>query len=109
MHGSRKLSQSIAFDFGIAQGLSAPAPLRSVRISNKVCRRLSGEDKPGSVALVSPEVAAGLVDGQPYVVDCGNRVALRLARAGIPLPQIRNVYKEPVERTSPSSCLARTF
>ena len=33
-----------------------------------------------------------LVDGQPYVVDCGNGVALQLTKAGISLSQICNVF-----------------
>ena len=33
-----------------------------------------------------------LVDGQPYVVDCGNGVALQLTKAGIKLPAIRDIF-----------------
>ncbi|WP_429499363.1 MBL fold metallo-hydrolase [Robbsia andropogonis] len=33
-----------------------------------------------------------IVDGQPYVVDCGNGVALQLTKAGIKLSGIRDVF-----------------
>nr|WP_248295092.1 MBL fold metallo-hydrolase [Paraburkholderia sp. UYCP14C] len=33
-----------------------------------------------------------VVDGQPYVVDCGNGVALQLTKAGIKLPGIRDIF-----------------
>ena len=33
-----------------------------------------------------------VVDGQPYVVDCGNGVALQLTKAGIKLPKLRDIF-----------------
>jgi ribonuclease BN (tRNA processing enzyme) len=33
-----------------------------------------------------------LVKGQPYVVDCGNGVALQLTRAGVRLPALRDIF-----------------
>jgi len=33
-----------------------------------------------------------VVDGQPYVIDCGNGVALQLTRAGIKLPALRDIF-----------------
>lgn len=33
-----------------------------------------------------------LVDGQPYIIDCGNGVAIQLAKAGLPLAKIRDVF-----------------
>ncbi|HEX9007409.1 MAG TPA: MBL fold metallo-hydrolase [Bacteroidota bacterium] len=33
-----------------------------------------------------------LVDGEAYVIDCGNGVAIQLARAGVPLPSLRHVF-----------------
>jgi phosphoribosyl 1,2-cyclic phosphodiesterase len=33
-----------------------------------------------------------VVDGQPYVVDCGNGVALQLTKAGIKLPGLRDIF-----------------
>ena len=33
-----------------------------------------------------------LVDGAPYVVDCGQGVARQLVRAGIPLPQVHKIF-----------------
>lgn len=33
-----------------------------------------------------------LVDGEPYVVDCGQGVARQLVRAGIPLPRVNKIF-----------------
>lgn len=33
-----------------------------------------------------------VVDGQPYVVDCGNGVALQLTKAGVKLPALRDIF-----------------
>lgn len=33
-----------------------------------------------------------LVDGEPYVVDCGQGVARQLVQAGIALPRVRNIF-----------------
>lgn len=33
-----------------------------------------------------------LVDGQPYVIDCGNGVGLQLVKAGVKLPGIRDIF-----------------
>ena len=33
-----------------------------------------------------------VANGVPYVVDCGNGVAIRLAEAGVPLASLRHVF-----------------
>ena len=33
-----------------------------------------------------------IVNNVAYVVDCGNGVAIQLARAGVPLPTLRHVF-----------------
>ncbi|WP_042816203.1 MBL fold metallo-hydrolase, partial [Xanthomonas citri] len=33
-----------------------------------------------------------VIDGQPYLVDCGNGVAQQLAKAGIGLPMLRGIF-----------------
>lgn len=33
-----------------------------------------------------------LIDGRPYVVDCGNGVAIQLSKAGIKLPSVGNIF-----------------
>lgn len=47
---------------------------------------------PTPSALRAAPANVLLVDGQPYVVDCGNGVALQLTKAGIRLPAIRDVF-----------------
>jgi len=47
---------------------------------------------PTPSALRAAPANVLLVDGQPYVVDCGNGVALQLSKAGIKLPQIRDIF-----------------
>ena len=47
---------------------------------------------PTPSALRAAPANVLLVDGQPYVVDCGNGVALQLTKAGVRLPQIRDIF-----------------
>lgn len=47
---------------------------------------------PAPVPGRSGIAQAVVVNGQAYVVDCGNGVAQQLVRAGYPLPRLRNVF-----------------
>ncbi|MCI2261423.1 MBL fold metallo-hydrolase [Xanthomonas indica] len=47
---------------------------------------------PTPSALRAAPANVLLVDGQPYVVDCGNGVAQQLTKAGIRLPAIRDIF-----------------
>jgi ribonuclease BN (tRNA processing enzyme) len=47
---------------------------------------------PTPSALRAAPANVLVVDGQPYVVDCGNGVALQLTKAGIALPAIRDIF-----------------
>ncbi|MXV06249.1 MULTISPECIES: MBL fold metallo-hydrolase [unclassified Xanthomonas] len=47
---------------------------------------------PTPSALRAAPANVLLVDGQPYVVDCGNGVAQQLTKAGIRLPTIRDIF-----------------
>ncbi|PFH11410.1 ribonuclease BN (tRNA processing enzyme) [Collimonas sp. PA-H2] len=47
---------------------------------------------PTPSALRAAPANVLLIDGQPYVVDCGNGVALQLVKAGVKLPRIRDIF-----------------
>jgi ribonuclease BN (tRNA processing enzyme) len=49
-----------------------------------------GGPRPRKNSFASSQVI--IVDGVAYVVDCGNGVAIQLARAGVPLPALRHVF-----------------
>ena len=47
---------------------------------------------PTPSALRAAPANVLLIDGQPYVVDCGNGVTQQLVKAGIKLPRIRDIF-----------------
>jgi ribonuclease BN (tRNA processing enzyme) len=47
---------------------------------------------PTPSALRAAPANALLIEGQPYLIDCGNGVALQLAKAGIALPSLRDIF-----------------
>lgn len=49
-----------------------------------------GGPRPRKNSFASSQ--AIIVNGVAYVVDCGNGVAIQLARAGVPLPTLRHVF-----------------
>ena len=49
-----------------------------------------GGPRPRKNSFASSQVI--LVNGVAYVIDCGNGVAIQLARAGVPLPTLRHVF-----------------
>jgi ribonuclease BN (tRNA processing enzyme) len=49
-----------------------------------------GGPRPRKNSFASSQVI--LINNTAYVVDCGNGVAIQLARAGIPLPALRHVF-----------------
>lgn len=49
-----------------------------------------GGPRPRKNSFASSQVI--LINGAAYVVDCGNGVAIQLARAGVPLPSLRHVF-----------------
>jgi ribonuclease BN (tRNA processing enzyme) len=50
----------------------------------------AGGPRPKTNASAPAQVL--VINGTPYVVDCGNGVARQLALAGIPLPTVRHVF-----------------
>src|SRR5678815_3845933 len=49
-----------------------------------------GGPRPRKNSFASAQVI--IVNNVAYVVDCGNGVAIQLARAGVPLPTLRHVF-----------------
>ncbi len=47
---------------------------------------------PTPSALRAAAANALVIDGQPYLIDCGNGVAQQLAKAGIRLPMLRDIF-----------------
>ncbi|WP_141710656.1 MBL fold metallo-hydrolase [Paraburkholderia nodosa] len=64
--------------------VSAPGGTQLILLGTK------GGPTPSALRAAPANVL--LVDGQPYVVDCGNGVALQLTKAGIKLPAIRDIF-----------------
>jgi ribonuclease BN (tRNA processing enzyme) len=79
-------SVTVMAQAGPSQGMPAikKQGLECVILGTKGGPRVTaGRSNPGYVFLV---------DGQPYVVDCGPRVTTQLVRAGIPLQSIRKIF-----------------
>jgi len=73
-----------AWPFALAQGAGEPKGTRWIILGSKGGPRVTaGRSNPANVLLV---------DGVPYVVDCGYGVAKRLVEAKVPLPSIRYVF-----------------
>lgn len=81
-------------------------PLSGLRAATAPASSGSGNTAPPNIQLVLLGTKGGptpstlraapanalLVEGRPYLVDCGNGVAQQLAKAGIPLPSLRDIF-----------------
>ncbi|WP_115049360.1 MBL fold metallo-hydrolase [Xanthomonas arboricola] len=66
---------------------SAPFPA-----TGSVLVLLGTKGGPTPSPLRAAAANALVVDGQPYLIDCGNGVAQQLAKAGIQLPALRDIF-----------------
>ena len=64
-----------------------PSPSTKTRL---ILLGTGGGPRPRKNSFASSQVI--LVNGVAYVIDCGNGVAIQLARAGVPLPTLRHVF-----------------
>ncbi|MFM0073688.1 MBL fold metallo-hydrolase [Paraburkholderia sediminicola] len=69
---------------------TAPAAGHSAQGTQLILLGTKGGPTPSDLRAAPANVL--VVDGQPYVVDCGNGVALQLTKAGIKLPGIRDIF-----------------
>ncbi|WP_028225088.1 MBL fold metallo-hydrolase [Paraburkholderia ferrariae] len=70
-----------------ASSTSGIAPARGTRL---ILLGTKGGPTPSALRAAPANVL--LVDGQPYVIDCGNGVALQLTKAGVKLPMVRDIF-----------------
>ncbi|MFO3703508.1 MBL fold metallo-hydrolase [Xanthomonas codiaei] len=68
---------------------AAPAPFLA---KGSVLVLLGTKGGPTPSPLRAAAANALVIDGQPYLVDCGNGVAQQLAKAGIALPALRDIF-----------------
>ncbi|MCC4617231.1 MBL fold metallo-hydrolase [Xanthomonas campestris pv. asclepiadis] len=68
---------------------AAPAPFPA---NGSVLVLLGTKGGPTPSALRAAAANALVIDGQPYLIDCGNGVAQQLAKAGIRLPALRDIF-----------------
>jgi ribonuclease BN (tRNA processing enzyme) len=73
-----------------AQTPAAPTATLSSKGTQLVLLGTKGGPTPSDLRAAPANVL--VVDGQPYVVDCGNGVALQLTKAGIKLPKLRDIF-----------------
>lgn len=71
----------------IGAGAAAASALKGTKVI-----LLGTKGGPTPSALRAPPANLVLINGQPYVVDCGNGVAVQLIKAGIELPKIRDIF-----------------
>ncbi|OLH32305.1 MBL fold metallo-hydrolase [Xanthomonas oryzae] len=69
-----------------------PAPAASFPAKGSVLVLLGTKGGPTPSALRAAAANALVIDGQPYLIDCGNGVAQQLAKAGIRLPMLRDIF-----------------
>ncbi|KFA25440.1 MBL fold metallo-hydrolase [Xanthomonas vasicola] len=76
------------------QGLSKPeaAPPAPFPAEGSVLVLLGTKGGPTPSPLRAAAANALVIDGQPYLIDCGNGVAQQLAKAGIRLPMLRDIF-----------------
>jgi ribonuclease BN (tRNA processing enzyme) len=80
------------------QAVLAAAALPLASFAQTTARRgtqlilLGTKGGPTPSALRAAPANVLLVDGRPYVVDCGNGVAIQLTKAGVPLGAIDHVF-----------------
>ncbi|WP_372361102.1 MBL fold metallo-hydrolase [Xanthomonas sp. NCPPB 1325] len=70
-------------------GAAAPTPFPA---KGSVLVLLGTKGGPTPSPLRAAAANALVIDGQPYLIDCGNGVAQQLAKAGIRLPALRDVF-----------------
>ncbi|AZR22270.1 MBL fold metallo-hydrolase [Xanthomonas vasicola] len=75
-------------------GLSKPeaAPPAPFPAEGSVLVLLGTKGGPTPSPLRAAAANALVIDGQPYLIDCGNGVAQQLAKAGIRLPMLRDIF-----------------
>lgn len=73
-----------------AQAQSITSPASATAGTRLILLGTKGGPTPSALRAAPANVL--LIDGQPYVVDCGNGVAQQLVKAGIKLPQIRDIF-----------------
>ncbi|OOW58974.1 MBL fold metallo-hydrolase [Xanthomonas campestris pv. leeana] len=69
-----------------------PAPTAPFPTKGSVLVLLGTKGGPTPSPLRAAAANALVIDGQPYLVDCGNGVAQQLAKAGIGLPMLRDIF-----------------
>ncbi|MCL1498760.1 MBL fold metallo-hydrolase [Xanthomonas nasturtii] len=69
-----------------------PAPPVPFPATGSVLVLLGTKGGPTPSPLRAATANALVVDGQPYLIDCGNGVAQQLAKAGIRLPMLRDIF-----------------
>lgn len=84
----RELLQLLAA--ACAAGSSSRRASATAGPSRLVFLGTAGGPRPKATASAPAQVL--LVNGTPYVIDCGNGVARQLALAGVPLPAIGHVF-----------------
>lgn len=67
----------------------SPAPFPA---NGSVLVLLGTKGGPTPSPLRAAAANALVIDGQPYLIDCGNGVAQQLAKAGIRLPALRDIF-----------------
>lgn len=67
----------------------SPAPFPA---NGSVLVLLGTKGGPTPSPLRAAAANALVIDGQPYLIDCGNGVAQQLAKAGIRLPTLRDIF-----------------
>jgi ribonuclease BN (tRNA processing enzyme) len=75
--------------------LGAPTMARAQTVPSAVKTRLillgtGGGPRPSRMRWATSQVI--VANGVPYVIDCGNGVAIRLVEAGVPLAGLRHVF-----------------
>ncbi|MBB5881021.1 ribonuclease BN (tRNA processing enzyme) [Xanthomonas arboricola] len=68
---------------------ASPAPFPA---NGSVLVLLGTKGGPTPSPLRAAAANALVIDGQPYLIDCGNGVAQQLAKAGIRLPALRDIF-----------------
>ncbi|MCC4599370.1 MBL fold metallo-hydrolase [Xanthomonas melonis] len=71
---------------------AARAPEPGFPAEGSVLVLLGTKGGPTPSPLRAAAANALVIDGQPYLIDCGNGVAQQLAKAGIQLPALRDIF-----------------
>ncbi|KAB7763763.1 MBL fold metallo-hydrolase [Xanthomonas maliensis] len=75
-----------------AHPADAAAPPKPFPDEGSVLVLLGTKGGPTPSPLRAAPANALVIDGQPYLIDCGNGVAQQLAKAGIGLPALRDIF-----------------